>query len=188
MGVQVDRAGLSDEELLLRTPGDPQAFAEFYDRYEADVLAFFWRPTGRADVAADLAGETFAAALSSVEAFDPVRGSARAWMYGIARHQLADAWERGRVERRARARLGIGRVAVSDEAAAQIARIDAERSGVLGFLDQLPEGQREAVIGRVVEGRAYRELEDRLGFPEATLRQRVRRGLRAMRARLEEAR
>lgn len=87
-----------------------------------------------------------------------------------------------------RARLGIGRVVVSDETAAQIARIDAERSGVLGFLDQLPEGQREAVIGRVVEGHAYRELVDRLGFPEATLRQRVRRGLRAMRARLEEAR
>jgi hypothetical protein len=53
-----------DDELLLATAtGDGGAFAVFYGRHLAPVLAFLARRVGSEDVAADLAGETFAAAL-----------------------------------------------------------------------------------------------------------------------------
>jgi DNA-directed RNA polymerase specialized sigma24 family protein len=103
----------SDEELLRLTAVDPDAFGAFYDRYEAPLLGFLYRATARADIAADLTAEVFAAALQSARGFDPRLGSARAWLFGIARHELADTWRRGRVEDRARRSLEIEALVLS---------------------------------------------------------------------------
>jgi hypothetical protein len=54
--------------------------------------------------------------------FDPGRGSASAWLFGIALHKLARV-ERGEAaERRARRRLGMERIELTD---ADIERIEA---------------------------------------------------------------
>ena len=49
----------------------------------------------------------------------------------------------------------------------------------------LPVGQRDALVARVVE-RSYEEIADRLECSSALVRQRVSRGLRALRSDLEE--
>jgi RNA polymerase sigma-70 factor, ECF subfamily len=146
-----------DDELLMRTTSDPEAFGEFYDRFETPVLTFFYRATGRAEIAADLAAETFAAALASARRFDPGSGSARGWLFGIARHLLADTWERRRVENNARRRLALEPLALTDETIERIEQLGGG-SGVLELLDALPDDQRTAVTGRVVDGRDYGEL------------------------------
>lgn len=183
----VNLAKASDAELLRMAARDPEAFGVFYDRLEADVLAYFWRRTRRVDLSADLAGEVFATALESAASFDPRLGTARSWLYGIVRHQMADAWEHGRVESRARERLGIEPLVVSDESAERIEQLDAVQSGVLGFLDELPEDQRLAVAGRIVDERDYAELASSLACSQSVLRQRVSRGLRGLRERIQEA-
>jgi hypothetical protein len=61
---QVSYSHAGDAELLTRAVVDPEAFGAFYDRFEARVLAFFYRATRRADIAADVTAETFAAALA----------------------------------------------------------------------------------------------------------------------------
>jgi RNA polymerase sigma-70 factor (ECF subfamily) len=175
----------SDAELLLQTPSHPDAFGAFYERYERRVLAFFWRRTRRADLAADLTAEVFAAALETVRRFDPEMGSAQAWLFGIARHELADVWERGRVENRARERLGIGPLVIPDATLERIECLDAADSGVLDLLDELPEAQRVAVSGRVIDERDYAELATGLRCSRSVVRQRVRRGLAALRDRLQ---
>ena len=58
--------GPADETLLLAAREDAEAFGEFYRRRVDAVLAFFLRRTHDREVAADLAAETFAAALSSL--------------------------------------------------------------------------------------------------------------------------
>jgi RNA polymerase sigma factor (sigma-70 family) len=177
----------ADADLLALTAEDPEAFGVFYDRFEADVLAFFWRATRRADLAADLAAETFAQALGSARSFNPGRGSARAWLFGIARHELADTWERGRVEDRARRRLGIEPVALSDEALERIDALGSERGDdALALLADLPPDQRVAVQGRVLDERDYHELARMLECSESVVRQRVSRGLRSIKERLEQ--
>jgi RNA polymerase sigma factor (sigma-70 family) len=176
-----------DGELLLLCGRDPQAFGVFYDRFERAVLTFFLRATGRAEVAADLTAETFVAALSSAGAFKPELGSARAWLFGIARHELADAWERGRVEDRARKRLGLEPLVLSDESLERIEEIAASQSiDPLALLDRLPPDQRLAVEGRVIDGSEYRELALRLCCSESVVRKRVSRGLQSLRGRLEQ--
>jgi RNA polymerase sigma factor (sigma-70 family) len=177
---------LSDEQLLARSCDDPEAYGLFYDRYERELLRFFLRATRRADLAADLAAEVFAAALAGASGFDGARGTARGWLYGIARHVLADTWERGRVEDRARRRLGMEPVALSDESLERIEQLGT--SGVaLELLAGLPDDQREAVHGRVVLERNYAELAQSLECSESVVRQRVSRGLRALRSRMERA-
>ncbi len=184
--MSLGRRAASDEELLARTPTDPEAFGCFYDRFEAQVLAFFVRATRRADIAADLTAEVFAAALSSVSSFDPGLGNARAWLFGIARHELADTWERGRVEDRARRRLGLEPLALTDETIDRLERLGSE-VGALALLSGLPDDQRVAVEGRVLKERDYAELATVLRCSESVVRQRVSRGLRTLRRRLEQA-
>lgn len=185
----LDLSKASDAELLRLTAHDPEAFGVFYDRFERTVLAFFWRATRRADLAADLAGEVFASALESIDRFDPERGQARAWLFGIARHELADAWERGRVENSARRRLAVAPLALTDEAIERIEQLGAgPPNGLLELVDELPEDQRVAVKGRVIEERDYAELAQSLSCSSSVVRQRVSRGLRALRTRLEETR
>ncbi len=179
-------ASLGDSELLELTVEDPDAFGAFYDRFEEELLAFFMRATRRAEVAADLTAEAFAAALSSARLYRGELGSARAWLFGIARHELADTWQRGRVEDRARRRLGLEPINLSDEALERIDELDALGTGVLRLLDDLPDDQRAAVRGRVLQERSYDELARSLSCSQSVVRQRVSRGLRSLRQRMEQ--
>lgn len=58
----------------------------------------------------------------------------------------------------------------------------AGRVDSLALLDALPAPQRDAVRGRVIDGRDYEDLARELACPELVVRQRVSRGLRALRA------
>jgi RNA polymerase sigma factor (sigma-70 family) len=183
----VDLSRCSDAQLLERTSADAEAFGVFYDRFERPMLAFFWRATRRADLAADLTAEVFAQALASASRFDRRHGEARAWLFGIARHELADLWDRGRVENRARERLGIEPLVLSDEAIERIDELGESGSGlVLELLEDLPEDQRVAVRGRIVDERGYGDLAAILSCSPSVARQRVSRGLRTLRDRLKE--
>jgi RNA polymerase sigma factor (sigma-70 family) len=182
-------AALSDGDLLCATRSDPDAFAELYDRYEDPLLAFFLRATRSPELAADLTAEVFAAALGSLDRFCPELGTGRAWLYGIARHELTRAWERGRVEDRGRRRLRMERLVLTDEA---IDRIDELAHGpaaaaALELLDQLPHDQALAVRSRIVDERDYADLARELGCSEMVVRQRVSRALKTLRNRLEDA-
>jgi DNA-directed RNA polymerase specialized sigma24 family protein len=53
----------TDSELLGATGSDPEAFGEFYDRYETAVVGYLLRRTGDVELAVDLASEAFATAL-----------------------------------------------------------------------------------------------------------------------------
>jgi RNA polymerase sigma factor (sigma-70 family) len=175
---------LSDEDLLV---GDPDAFAAFYRRHAVALAAFFLRRTGDREQAADLTAETFAAALQGRRRFDPTRGTAVAWLYGIARHQLARALEKGRVETRARRRLGIPPLALDDEA---LERVEAAGGGanLAVVLHELPAEERAAVEARVVGERDYADIARDAATSEQAIRKRVSRGLARMRGRLEAPR
>lgn len=178
-----DLSRCSDEQLLEIGRGDAAALGAFYDRYEVALLGFFLRATGRSDLAADLTAEVFAAALESLPRFRPELGSARGWLFGIARHELAQAWRRRRVEARARERMGMEPMILNDEDLRRIDELAGDGSS-LELLRALPEDQRSAVVGRVLEERDYAELAAQLECSEMVVRQRVSRGLRAMRSKL----
>jgi RNA polymerase sigma-70 factor (ECF subfamily) len=173
----------SDDELLRATKRDPAAFAAFYRRYEERMLRYFLSRVGDAEVAADLAAETFAAALVSAPRYRPRREPAVAWLFGIARNTLAMSRRRGRVEARARQRLGMPELVLTDEV---VERIEALAGEAVGLVDGLPAEQGEAVRARVVDERDYSDIAKDLRCSEAVVRKRVSRGLAAMRERMKE--
>jgi RNA polymerase sigma-70 factor (ECF subfamily) len=54
-------------------------------------------------------------------------------------------------------------------------------------LAALPTDQRDAVLARVVHERSYAEIAEQMRCSELLVRQRVSRGLRALRKQMEEA-
>src|SRR5271166_6395594 len=104
----------SDAELVAATTTEPRAFAVFYRRHVTAVLAYVMSRTRRPELAADICAEVFAAALERPDRYDPSRGAARSWLFSMASSRLLDALRRGAVEDRARERLGMPVVELSD--------------------------------------------------------------------------
>jgi RNA polymerase sigma factor (sigma-70 family) len=172
---------LSDTELLARSEEDPSAFAEFYRRHERAVVAFAGRLVRDAELTVDVAAETFARAYESRDALEA--DHARGWLLGIARHVVFAAWRAGRVESDARRRLGMERVAVGEETlrAVEQAVLESEQAVVETWLADLPAEQQEAIRRRVLEEGEYEDIARDLKCSPAVVRQRVSRGLGALR-------
>jgi RNA polymerase sigma factor (sigma-70 family) len=183
----VGRGEISDAELLAATRLNPAAFASFYDRYESLIVGYFVRRTRDPELAADLTAEVFAAALGAAHRYRERTPSAAAWLFTIAHHTLARSIRRGRVEARARQRLGI-REAFELEPA-QIEGIATAVGGdawVSDVLMRLPPDQRNAVRARILEELPYQEIAERMRTSELVIRKRVSRGLAALREQMEE--
>jgi RNA polymerase sigma factor (sigma-70 family) len=177
----------SDAVLLAGTRADPDAFAAFYRRYERLVLGYLLRRTGDPELAADLAAEVFAAALRAAGRYRPQSPSAVSWLLTIAQRVLTSSVRRGRVEARARRRVGIREaVTLSGEDLERIETLTSLDGHSLALLDGLPPGQREAVRAHVLEERSYRDIAGELQLSELVIRKRVSRGLSTLKRRLEE--
>ena len=174
----------TDEELLAAVAREPEAFAVFYGRHVRPLLGYLVRRTGDAELAADLCAETFAAALDGVHRFDPRRGPAVAWLYGIARRLLMDAARRGVVEDRARRRLGMSPLELTDAAIERIEALAGSEHALAEALHRLPPDQRDAIQARVIDERDYAEIAQAAHTTQSVIRKRVSRGLAGMRARL----
>ena len=181
----------SDVDLLRAAVRDDDAFCALYARWAPELQAWFTRRTSDPDTAAELTAETFAEALRGLRSFRGRHpGSGAAWLMGIA-HNLLRGWYRTRrVATEARVRMGVPVRAyetLDEDAISRRLTAGPLRADLLRALDALPADQREAVALRVLHERSYDEVAIALGCTSATARQRVFRGLRAMRERMTES-
>jgi RNA polymerase sigma-70 factor (ECF subfamily) len=178
---------LSDAELLARSDRDASAFAELYRRHERAVVVVVGRMVrGDAELTVDVVAETFARAYEVRGSFrGDGDGDARAWLIGIARNVAFAAFRAGRVERDARERLGMEALALGEETrrAVEEAVLESDDAVVAGWLAELPADQREAIRRRVLEEGEYEAIAAELRTSPAVIRQRVSRGLGALRRR-----
>ena len=180
----------SDQQLLGRADRDERAFAAFYRRHERAVVAFLGRFCRNGELTIDMTAETFARAYAARAQFDPGRGTARAWLLGIARHVLAASLERGRVETEARERLRMQAIQISDHTVRSVERAVLESGDAVDeqWLTDLPESEREAIRLRVLHDSSYARIASELDCSEAVVRQRVSRGLSRLRRTATEER
>jgi DNA-directed RNA polymerase specialized sigma24 family protein len=141
----------TDEELLAATPGRPDAFAAFYRRHLAAVLALLLHRTRGREASADLAAEVFATALEQAgEAEAPARG----WLFGIVHRALAESGRRGRVADAARLRLRMpARVLTDGDLDGVVTLADIGRPGglAIALVDGVPPAHRDAIVRCVLE-------------------------------------
>ena len=164
-------------------------FVALYRRESETVLRFCARRVLDGEAAVDLCAETFAEAFRGRRGFrGTTEPEARAWLFTIARRQVARYLKHGVLDRRARDAIGMQTPRLLEGEAEEIERragLEPLRAALAGELEQLGRDQREALRLRVVEERPYPEVAVSLGVTEATARARVSRGLRALAASLE---
>jgi RNA polymerase sigma factor (sigma-70 family) len=91
-------ASPSDEDLLAAIAAGPGALPEFYRRHVARVTGMGVRRFDRPEDVADFVANVFLEVLGSADRFEPGRGRAIDWLYGIAGNVAV-----GMYRRRARA-------------------------------------------------------------------------------------
>ncbi len=160
-----------------------------YARHHDELLLFLARRTADAEVALDLWSETFAQAVAGRTKFRGTSDAeAAAWLYGIAKRQLARYFRRGYAERRALERLGLERPPADIELIADVARraqLDVLRAELAVAFASLSEPIRDAVKLRVVDELPYIQVAETLSISEQAARARVSRGLAALADALE---
>jgi RNA polymerase sigma-70 factor (ECF subfamily) len=172
---------------LLATSRDaPHAFAAFYDSMAPSVLRYFMRQTRDPHRALDLTAETFAKAFEKRADF---RGSndeqAAAWLWAIARAELARFGRSRNVELAALTRLGLERPDPSDDELLrldELAAIEEAHQHVGAALAHLPREQRDVIRLRFEENLGYEEIANQLGVSTDVVRARTSRALRSLRA------
>lgn len=182
----MDLTRATDDELLGAIASrDAEAFTVFYRRHLPVTLAYLMRETRDPELAADLAAEVFAAVLLTAHRYLDHGLTATPWVIGIARNKLLMSLRRGRVEAKARLRLGFEPVALEDADLERVVAMADDGAGPLrALVDELPDDERRAVLSRVVHERSYRDIAGELSCSEMVVRKRVSRGLSRIRKRL----
>jgi RNA polymerase sigma-70 factor (ECF subfamily) len=182
----MDLSRASDDDLLGAIASrDAEAFSVFYRRHLPVTLAYLMRETRDPELAADLAAEVFAAVLLDAHRYLDHGLTATPWVIGIARNKLLMSLRRGRVEARARLRLGFEPVGLEDADLKRVAAMADDGQGPLqALVNELPDDERRAVLGRVVHERSYSDIAGELSCSEMVVRKRVSRGLSRLRDRL----
>jgi RNA polymerase sigma factor (sigma-70 family) len=156
------------------------AAVEFERMYRANVdavSAYFARRTADPQLVADLTADTFVKVITHFESFDPRKGTARAWVFGIARHVFASYCEACSQQRHKLRRLAGRRELDRDQVGELLERIDAERAGrdVLTELAALPERDRTVIELVDIAGLQPKEAAAVLGLTPGTVRMRLMR-------------
>jgi RNA polymerase sigma-70 factor (ECF subfamily) len=123
---------------------DPEAFEAFYREHIDALQRFIARRVATPEAAADLTADVFLAAIQAADSYDPRAGPAKAWLFGIARHRIADSYRAAARESRATAEV-VGRELLDADDLARIhERLDAESAArdLYERLDSIPEPER----------------------------------------------
>jgi RNA polymerase sigma-70 factor (ECF subfamily) len=162
------------------TRADSGATAEFERLYRANVdavTAYFARRTTDPQVVADLTADTFVAVITGFGSFDSRKGTARAWVFGIARRVYASYCESYRQQQNKLQRLAGRRDLGPDQVEELLERIDAERAGrqLVSGLAALPDRDRAVVELVDLAGLRPNEAAAALGLAPGTVRMRLMR-------------
>jgi RNA polymerase sigma-70 factor, ECF subfamily len=177
MGVTLVNASLapSDAEAIALSLESPGAFARVFTRHHPAVHRYLARRLG-ADLADELAAETFAVAFAKRGRYDVAFADARPWLFGIATRLAHRHWRREERELRAYARTGVdATVPSADERVA--ARADSAVAGpaLAAALAGLTAKERDVLLLYAWEQLDQPEIAAALSISLGTVKSRLHR-------------
>ena len=182
-GGDVEPDGRTDEELLAAIAAGPGALPEFYRRTVGRVIAAGTRRFDQPEDVADFTAVVFLRVLESASGFDPRRGSAVSWLYGIVNHVASEEFRRRARASETERRIS-GRDLLADDDIGDLERrIDAsaEARAVCRAIGELPEDDRRLMALIAVDGLTPVEAAGVLGISRIALRVRLHRSRRRLR-------
>lgn len=174
----------AEAELLARLrrgdePGGGGALRDLYDRLSGNVYALSLNLLGSREEAEEVLQDTFLKVYRSAHTFDPARGSARAFVYTVARNDCLSRLRarRSRPERDAEWDLHDPERQPAAPGNDPMLSVQTEQA-----LAQLEPLDRDLLKASFYAGYSHGELVERFDLPLGTVKSRVRRALLALRA------
>ena len=177
---------------MRRPAASADAAAEFERLYRANVgavTAYFARRSADPHAVADLTAATFVEVITRFGSFDPRKGTARAWVFGVARHIYAAHCEAYSHQLHKVQRLAGRRDLDPDQIEELLDRIDAERAGrdLVSGLATLPERDRGVVELIDIAGLSPKEAAAALGLAPGAVRMRLMRARARLRKQADQS-
>ena len=184
----IDAEGPSDPDLLLGIDrGDEDAFRHLFRRYAARAHALALRLLRQPFLAEEAVQDAFLAVWRNAGAYDPGRGSVRAWLLGMVHNRAVDLVRREESQRR-RAQATVLEGAVDDPADRVVEDLGAleESVRVRAALSALPTEQRRVIELMYFGGLSQSAIAERLSTPLGTVKSRTLLAMRRLRGSLAE--
>ena len=165
---------------------DQAALATLYERHSGAVFALSRRLVRDRSLAEEVTQEIFLRLWNRPERFDAERGSLRAFLLADTHGRSIDALRselarKGREEREAQTAPVAPRTVEGEV----LSRVTSET--VRAAISTLKDGERKAIELAYFGGLTYREVAERLGEPEGTVKSRIRTGMQRLRSELTAA-
>lgn len=164
--------------------GSEQGLAAAYETHGSLIHTLCARAHPKA--AADITQEVFLAAWKARDRFDPSRGPLAAWLVGIAKNKIVDAYRKG----------GRQVPQVYDDDGARVERVPnsgapieqlANKLLITEALATLPERPRQIVELAFYHDMTHEQIAEKTSVPLGTVKSDIRRGLARLRRYLEAA-
>ena len=179
----------SDAAAIAASLTRPGEFAAIFDRHAASLHRFLARRVEPAD-ADNLLGDVFRIAFERRETFDLAQDSARPWLYGIATNLIARHRRSEGRRMRAMVALAARRADVHDvvgERASETVDASDSFTRLVDAIDTLPDAERDTLLLFAWEELGYDDIALALGVPVGTVRSRLNRARRRLRAQADDA-
>lgn len=171
----------TESELVRRLAhGDESALGRLYERLGPNVFALALHMLGNREDAEEVLQDSFVKLYRNAGRFDPELGSARAYLYTIARNEARMRLRRNRGRPKHRS-LDDG------EAAPEVAASNGDAVLLSGALASLDADEVKLLRATFFDGFSHAELAESTGLPLGTLKSRIRRALRKLRGLMGES-
>ncbi|GAA3214492.1 RNA polymerase sigma factor [Actinocorallia longicatena] len=176
---------VDDSDLIGESLRRPEAFAELFDRYAGLLYRYTSRRLG-GENAEDVVGETFLVAFARRRTYDRSYRDARPWLFGIltkliSRHHRQEAARYRALERSG---PGVPYEESPDERVAAGVAAEGVRAELASALAGLNPGDRDVLLLIAWGDFSYEETAQALAIPVGTVRSRLNRARRKVRASL----
>lgn len=167
--------------------GDQRAYRELYESCAPMMFGLLLGMLKRRDMAEDALQDCYVKVWQKARTYDAEKGSPLNWLMTVARYHALDHLRQKRPEVEITGEREAQHLLMDDDS--QSAEDSAtEREGLEQLehcLDKLRREERQSLLLAYYEGYTHEQLSHHLGHPLGTVKSWVRRGLRTLRACLE---
>jgi RNA polymerase sigma-70 factor (ECF subfamily) len=172
----------TDLDVLLRQVAqrDVDAFAALYDRTRSRVYGMVTRVLRDPGYSEETTQDIYLQVWRSAGSYDPEAGSPMAWLLTLAHRRAVDRVRSEEAASQRESRYGAASVDPPvDHVADSVILLD-ERRRVVECMGSLSDLQREAIQLAYYEGLTYVQVSERLSANLATIKSRMRDGIRGL--------
>jgi RNA polymerase sigma-70 factor, ECF subfamily len=173
----------ADLDALLRRVAqrDAEAFAAFYDDTRARVYGLVTRVLRDPGYSEETTQDVYLQVWRTADNYNPSAGTPLAWLMTLAHRRAVDRVRSEQAASLRDSRYGAANVELPADGVAEAVIGREERRQVTECLGSLTDTQREAIQLAYYEGLTYQQVADRLAANLATIKSRMRDGIRGLR-------